>query len=74
MTRVGKSAPKYYKGFTASIRRYQKSEKYKSYRRKYEASYRQEHRIMINYLSWRSMTNPTPKQEIDYLLKRFLRQ
>ena len=64
---------KYYVEYTPAIKRFQKSEKYKVYRRKYEETYRQNHRIMVNYLSWRSMTNPTPMQEIDYLLKRFLR-
>jgi hypothetical protein len=68
-----KTSPKYYKGFTESIQKYQKSTKYKKYRRRYEANYRQEHRIMVNYLSWRSMVRPSPVQEIDYLLKRFLK-
>ena len=64
---------KYYVGFTDAIKRYQKSDKYKTYRRRYEKSYRQEHRIMVNYLSWRSMTRyVTPQKEMNYLLKRFL--
>lgn len=64
----------YYKGFTDSTKRYQKSDKYKSYRRKYEGKYRHSNRLMVNYLSWRSMTNPTPQEEMNYLLKRMLKE
>ena len=69
---------KYYAGFTEPIKRYQKSESYKAYRRKYEAGYRQEHKIMVNYLSWKwSVRNHgkrvTMQREMDYLLRRFLK-
>ena len=64
----------YYKGFTEPIKRYQKSDKYKCYRRKYESNYRQSNRLIVNYLSWRSMTNPTPQEEMNYLLKRMLKE
>jgi KaiC/GvpD/RAD55 family RecA-like ATPase len=73
MSIVLRKEPKYYKGYTDSIKKYQMSEKYKVYKRKYETNYRQEHRIMVNYLSWRSMTKPTMVQEMEYLLKRFLK-
>jgi len=70
---IARNNGKCYKGFTPSMRRFQKSEKYRSYRRKYEAAYRGEYRMRVNYNSWKSITKPTPMQEIDYLLKRFLR-
>ena len=53
---------------------YQKSEEYKAYRRKYEAKYRDIHRLEVRYNSWRSINKPSPEKEIDYLLKRFLRE
>jgi hypothetical protein len=66
-------AGSFYKLNKKGIIKFQKSEKYKVYRRKYEAGYRNEYRMRVNYNSWRSITKPTPMQEIDYLLKRFLR-
>ena len=38
---------KYYKGFTDAMKKYQKSENYKSYRRKYEAKYRKTEKYKI---------------------------
>jgi hypothetical protein len=65
---------KYYIEFTDVIKRYQKSEKYKSYRRKYEEGYRDRNRVMVNFLSWKSnhVKRMTPQKEMNYLLKRFL--
>jgi len=67
----------YYKGYTDAAKKYQKSESYKIYRRSYEARYRQEHLIMVNYLSWKTMQRKygkkvTEQKEMNYLLKRFL--
>jgi len=68
---------KYYKGFTDSIKKYQKSDSYKAYRRNYEARYRDSHRIETNFTSWRSVQIKlgkvmTLEKETDYLLKRIL--
>lgn len=68
---------KYYTDFTESIKKYQKSEKYKVYRRKYEAKYREKNKLNVNITSWRTMVRKrgervTPQKEIDYLLKRML--
>lgn len=62
-----------YKYTKPHLLKYQKKESYKKYRRIYEYKYRNKHRIMTNYLSWKSITKPCPEQEIDYLLKRFLK-
>jgi len=70
---------KYYTEYTDAMRRFQHSEKYKTYRRKYEAKYRDDNRIMVNYLSWKVMCRKydkriTPQKEINYLLKRFMNE
>ena len=53
---------------------YQKSDKYKKYRRNYEASYRHSNRVMTNYNSWKSKSPRTEIEQINYLLKRFLNE
>jgi hypothetical protein len=67
---------KYYKGFTEPIKRYQKSEKYKSYRRKYEEKYRSNNRLMTRYRCWRATMIKkgawTEEKELIYLAKRLL--
>tara|TARA_R110000744_G_scaffold378299_1_gene494248 strand:+ start:192 stop:566 length:375 start_codon:yes stop_codon:yes gene_type:complete len=70
---AAKKAGSFYKLNKKNIIKFQKTDKYRSYRRKYEAGYRDEYRMRVNYNSWKSITKPTPMQEIDYLLKRFLR-
>lgn len=60
------------------ILKYQKENpNYKIYRRKYEKTYRQENRIMVNYNSWKSMRKksgkePTMLDELNYLVARHL--
>lgn len=71
---MGFNVSKYYKGFTEPIKKYQKSEKYKSYRRKYEAKYRDENRLMVRYNGWVSVMKRLGKwseeREMLYLMKR----
>jgi len=69
---------KYYVEYTDTAKRYQHSDKYKAYRRKYEAGYRDENRIAVNLHSWKVMQRKagkriTVKKEMDYLLKRMLK-
>ncbi len=75
MSRVYKK----YSGFTDSVRKYQKSEKYKVYRRKYESYYRDHHRLEVNFSSWKVTQRKygkrvTVQKEMNYLLKRMLNE
>tara|TARA_R110000851_G_scaffold233382_1_gene385917 strand:+ start:84 stop:302 length:219 start_codon:yes stop_codon:yes gene_type:complete len=68
---------KYYVKYTDPMKRYQKSEKYKSYRRGYEALYRDDNRLKHNLKSWKAGQKRhgkriTPMKEIDYVLRRLL--
>jgi len=68
---------KYYTGYTDAAKKYQHSDKYRTYRRKYEAGYREDNKIAVNYNSWKVMQRfhgkrVTVQKEMNYLLKRFL--
>jgi len=63
---------KYYKGMTSAINKYQKSEKYKKYRRKYETMYRTLNKERVRYNAWKSAMKPTLKQKETYLRQRGL--
>ena len=60
--------------------KYQKNNpKYWAYRKKYEKEYREKNRILWNLKSWKSIKRAngkriTPIMEIDYLLKRILKE
>lgn len=76
MKRYLKNAPEEVKKKVVACQlRYQKSDKYKAYRRKYEKGYRAEHRTEHNFKSWKSMRKsigkPTTKsEELKYLMTR----
>ena len=58
---------------------YQKSEKYKAYRREYEADYRKEHSSERSLSAIKSMRKANGKrmsliQETDYLLRHIIRK
>ena len=63
---------KYYKGMTPAIKKYQKSGKYKKYRREYETIYRTLNKERVRYNTWKSVMKPTLKQKEAYLRQRGL--
>lgn len=66
------SENKYYKGMTSAINKYQKSDRYKTCTRKYEARYRALNIERIRYNSWKSVMKPNFEQKMKYLKQRGL--
>ncbi len=69
----------YYQKIKKHLIKYQKTEKYRAYRREYEPKYRAKNREKLNFNSWRSMRKkkngvyPTPNEVRRYLKRRDFR-
>ena len=63
---------KFYKGYNNSIKRYQKSEKYKMYTRKYERTYRALNKVEVSFSSWYCMRLSNGKRTTTELINAYL--
>lgn len=63
---------KYYKGYTEPVKRYQKSENYKKYRRVYEEGYRNLNRVEVSFSSWYNKRLKEGKRTSNYLVNLYL--